>query len=126
MLVFFFNATATTEIYTLSLHDALPISKRVRRRVWLVFRNLFCYLPIESACANDLFDRARNEILNRAAAGDAVSNFGCGNIDSPIHTQIFVDDRGRSALQNNECYHMAQILKASPTRQPGKIIIANK
>src|SRR5438046_3286769 len=25
---FFFNATATTEIYTLSLHDALPISAR--------------------------------------------------------------------------------------------------
>src|ERR1043165_10279675 len=25
-LVFFFNDTATTEIYTLSLHDALPIS----------------------------------------------------------------------------------------------------
>src|SRR3712207_7492437 len=25
MLVFFFNDTATTEIYTLSLHDALPI-----------------------------------------------------------------------------------------------------
>ena len=24
---FFFNATATTEIYTLSLHDALPISR---------------------------------------------------------------------------------------------------
>ena len=28
--VFFFNDTATTEIYTLSLHDALPISKSVR------------------------------------------------------------------------------------------------
>src|SRR2546427_12686031 len=26
---FFFNDTATTEIYTLSLHDALPISARV-------------------------------------------------------------------------------------------------
>src|SRR3712207_8107921 len=26
MLYFFFNDTATTEIYTLSLHDALPIS----------------------------------------------------------------------------------------------------
>src|SRR5256885_12198845 len=26
--VFFFNDTATTEIYTLSLHDALPISQR--------------------------------------------------------------------------------------------------
>src|SRR2546427_1865429 len=31
---FFFNDTATTEIYTLSLHDALPISSRrsARRR----------------------------------------------------------------------------------------------
>src|SRR5256885_7329708 len=28
MIVFFFNDTATTEIYTLSLHDALPISLR--------------------------------------------------------------------------------------------------
>ena len=26
MFYFFFNDTATTEIYTLSLHDALPIS----------------------------------------------------------------------------------------------------
>src|SRR2546427_3387028 len=26
LLLFFFNDTATTEIYTLSLHDALPIS----------------------------------------------------------------------------------------------------
>src|SRR3712207_7542028 len=32
-IFFFFNDTATTEIYTLSLHDALPISTRrpVRR-----------------------------------------------------------------------------------------------
>src|SRR3712207_9060184 len=28
---FFFNDTATTEIYTLSLHDALPISEHVER-----------------------------------------------------------------------------------------------
>src|SRR3712207_7526875 len=28
VLCFFFNDTATTEIYTLSLHDALPISAR--------------------------------------------------------------------------------------------------
>src|SRR5574342_1366007 len=28
VLFFFFNDTATTEIYTLSLHDALPISGR--------------------------------------------------------------------------------------------------
>src|SRR2546429_8200553 len=29
---FFFNDTATTEIYTLSLHDALPISPALRGR----------------------------------------------------------------------------------------------
>src|SRR2546429_2239161 len=29
---FFFNDTATTEIYTLSLHDALPISRLDRER----------------------------------------------------------------------------------------------
>ena len=27
--LFFFNDTATTEIYTLSLHDALPISHKI-------------------------------------------------------------------------------------------------
>src|SRR5256885_2901568 len=32
ILFFFFNDTATTEIYTLSLHDALPISTVERSR----------------------------------------------------------------------------------------------
>src|SRR5438270_10598999 len=32
-VVFFFNDTATTEIYTLSLHDALPISSLLVRIV---------------------------------------------------------------------------------------------
>src|SRR3712207_7927382 len=31
-VVFFFNDTATTEIYTLSLHDALPICPHARRQ----------------------------------------------------------------------------------------------
>src|SRR6266403_614695 len=35
---FFFNDTATTEIYTLSLHDALPISRPRRRSVRAVSR----------------------------------------------------------------------------------------
>src|SRR5260370_40075837 len=36
LLFFFFNDTATTEIYTLSLHDALPISTEMVREdfVW--------------------------------------------------------------------------------------------
>src|SRR3712207_8204086 len=31
---FFFNDTATTEIYTLSLHDALPISRAIFSMTW--------------------------------------------------------------------------------------------
>jgi len=34
---FFFNDTATTEIYTLSLHDALPISW-THERAWKLTR----------------------------------------------------------------------------------------
>src|SRR5438876_2986093 len=33
LLFFFFNDTATTQIYTLSLHDALPISGLDRRMI---------------------------------------------------------------------------------------------
>ena len=33
-IFFFFNDTATTEIYTLSLHDALPISQL---KMWCTF-----------------------------------------------------------------------------------------
>src|SRR5437667_1134964 len=36
LLFFFFNDTATTEIYTLSLHDALPISSPSLRLMCLV------------------------------------------------------------------------------------------
>src|SRR3712207_8528497 len=34
MVFFFFNDTATTEIYTLSLHDALPISIENGMQIW--------------------------------------------------------------------------------------------
>src|SRR6202046_5968224 len=37
-LFFFFNDTATTEIYTLSLHDALPICSRCPRTWWRSWR----------------------------------------------------------------------------------------
>src|SRR3712207_7802541 len=37
---FFFNDTATTEIYTLSLHDALPISTRKRSSGYALFGSM--------------------------------------------------------------------------------------
>src|SRR6266403_6370808 len=48
---FFFNDTATTEIYTLSLHDALPISRLPRpletssQRLWHCCRCCPCKGP---------------------------------------------------------------------------------
>src|SRR3989441_10853065 len=45
-IYFFFNDTATTEIYTLSLHDALPI--------WGVERGQFFARTAASRCANPL------------------------------------------------------------------------
>src|SRR6267378_4320914 len=43
LIFFFFNDTATTEIYTLSLHDALPISpSRSRLWSWLVASGSTC------------------------------------------------------------------------------------
>src|SRR2546427_2070576 len=46
---FFFNDTATTEIYTLSLHDALPIWRLQERGIQVAFRlvgNLFTSLEM--------------------------------------------------------------------------------
>src|SRR2546427_9321540 len=42
---FFFNDTATTEIYTLSLHDALPISAAFA----VCFRAFGIHVPAEAA-----------------------------------------------------------------------------
>src|SRR2546422_11658219 len=40
---FFFNDTATTEIYTLSLHDALPISRKVREMTIVGSKRMIVY-----------------------------------------------------------------------------------
>src|SRR5215211_9431171 len=55
VIAFFFNDTATTEIYTLSLHDALPISAQEREQIAEVVRRfirtpafLVRYLPLRS------------------------------------------------------------------------------
>src|SRR5207248_9973198 len=54
--VFFFNDTATPEIYTLSLHDALPIC----RSVLCAYRQT---MPISHVCTLDLSSKlhARSE-----------------------------------------------------------------
>src|SRR2546422_7041932 len=58
-LFFFFNDTATTEIYTLSLHDALPISN-IPAKQWMKtnLQKLVSWLGNGWGDANDLPRRA--------------------------------------------------------------------
>src|SRR5438093_5553873 len=52
---FFFNNTATTEIYTLSLHDALPISSAIpagARRLLDIHRVVRIIPLVKSLCPN--------------------------------------------------------------------------
>src|SRR2546427_8947841 len=60
---FFFNDTATTEIYTLSLHDALPISKSTPGPLFFVDAGagvLFVLFDHDSPLRKNLF-RVRQE-----------------------------------------------------------------
>src|SRR2546429_6978903 len=65
--IFFFNDTATTEIYTLSLHDALPISSACRRREVRGPRNTRPHRRVRrtsvriSSTSHRLAQRARSE-----------------------------------------------------------------
>src|SRR5256885_9088983 len=56
-MFFFFNDTATTEIYTLSLHDALPIYPLVRRLHVRVRADHGGDLAVEVPAHCDLFRR---------------------------------------------------------------------
>src|SRR5256714_15362151 len=58
---FFFNDTATTEIYTLSLHDALPISS-------------IDIMGLQAAYANLHTDQERDYFMQRYH--DVISSFG--------------------------------------------------
>src|SRR5690348_18087696 len=51
MFIFFFNDTATTEIYTLSLHDALPILRLVPAKT-ILWRVAGCGLLV-AGCESD-------------------------------------------------------------------------
>src|SRR2546426_8399386 len=64
---FFFNDTATTEIYTLSLHDALPILSR-RWRLFFVWRSWTHAVHVQAVKAPGAFKNGRRPPC-RAACG---------------------------------------------------------
>src|SRR5258708_37665070 len=61
---FFFNDTATTEIYTLSLHDALPISNPLDSVLSRKSAISAGSLPVHSARAGELSQDRKSTRLN--------------------------------------------------------------
>src|SRR2546425_6145638 len=59
---FFFNDTATTEIYTLSLHDALPISAESEGVAYLLWTSAF----EEHSDARELAERVLSALRRRS------------------------------------------------------------
>src|SRR5689334_24685234 len=74
-LFFFFNDTATTEIYTLSLHDALPISGRSRRRSEKICRGF----------RREDRDADRSLVVGRPPVQDARSEEHTSELQSQFH-----------------------------------------
>src|SRR3712207_9224067 len=93
-MCFFFNDTATTEIYTLSLHDALPILLRVGRLGAFDFNSRFYAdddLMVGAADPFQLFRIMHEIVRNGALAPDSGVNFmldQCHNIEPKIPAQI--------------------------------------
>src|SRR2546427_9776328 len=73
LLFFFFNDTATTEIYTLSLHDALPICLRGVRRAVGLHRSLRALRALRDLDLPGLGDRLQGQGPARTALGDRYS-----------------------------------------------------
>src|SRR3712207_8575640 len=64
--IFFFNDTATTEIYTLSLHDALPILWFLEQLVPdSALYNMPAPLRLEGTLDTDALERSLSELVRR-------------------------------------------------------------
>src|SRR2546427_13271810 len=89
MILFFFNDTATTEIYTLSLHDALPIYVTDPARPVLLGRT-----PTSDAATSVAVDG------RYAFVADGVSGLQVADVSDPAHPRIV----GSQGLFGNSGY----------------------
>src|SRR5690606_41146440 len=65
LVVFLFNALATTEIYTLSLHDALPILEKLNEPLSTVIRNSkVTKIPTNEIAVGDLCIVEEGKMIN--------------------------------------------------------------
>src|SRR3712207_8001558 len=81
--MFFFNDTATTEIYTLSLHDALPISGTT---IEVINTDAEGRLVLADCLAHAIDHGAKRLIDVATLTGGIVTTFGTGHARSEEHT----------------------------------------
>src|SRR5262249_57030831 len=95
--LFFFNDTATPEIYTLSLHDALPICSREgsrnRRRLKANQTGKKFRVGIKSNISTN-----RNNLISGDIAFDADRKSGSAGMPRPISYAVFCLKKKKSAL----------------------------
>src|SRR3712207_8948583 len=85
---FFFNDTATTEIYTLSLHDALPICSEAAAD------------PVDAAFW-DAVERADLDALNAVLGGAGSSGPGAGELRVDGGESVLPLDRKSTRLNSS-------------------------
>src|SRR5258708_10654694 len=93
IILFFFNDTATTEIYTLSLHDALPICNlahrpRCGRHLHLLLAANTWRIPIAPSSFDQDTPRPTIASLGDTAAVDRVSCGAFGGYETEIPHQL--------------------------------------
>src|SRR5256885_6696514 len=100
---FFFNDTATTEIYTLSLHDALPISLHV-------YEALLAKRPMDA--------RLRGRVEALAGGGTRAAGRGTGET-----VQRFLRSEEHTSELQSPCNLVCRLLlEKKKTKQPHSLI----
>src|SRR5256886_3909394 len=106
LCVFFFNDTATTEIYTLSLHDALPIStgrsSTSAATVTSCARSLRTTLPSSTCTTCSTSSDRKSTRLNSSHSQISYAVFCLKkNIHQPF---ALTQDRKSTRLNSHHCY----------------------
>mgnify|MGYP000896183932 CR=1 FL=1 len=105
MCIFFFNDTATSAFYTLSLHDALPI----------------CIFP--SICNNlNYSQESINQLYSKVRKIDGIKKAFIG---SGVRYDLFIDKQSKSEQEyfENLCrYHVSGRLKVAPEHTSDRVL----
>src|SRR5688572_32124235 len=105
LISFFFNDTATTEIYTLSLHDALPIFDEEEHRA-LEHADADETLALR-VVAVDLGGHVRHPLLENLGGDEDRKSTRLNSSHSQISYAVFCLKKKKKKNRNNQCQTMS-------------------